>query len=197
MLRVQQNGIPSLKLTCTGYCRYDGLYSVCRVFDSDGNVTEVTPIGNEQYTFQLTRLPIQGICGENKYWNQVSICELCNKIGASKPCGVVKPLPKPDYHSLPGLSNESKGSGLKLQPRSHVKPYREPNPLHLPDLLLNEADRYCTKSSLAYHQFSEQMRLEQYYQACHYTNVLSSQMPIFDPYHSGYIQHDLNRGLPM
>jgi len=174
--------------------RYDGLYLVCKVFDSDGNATEVTPIGNEQFTFQLTRLPIQGTRGENKYWNQVSIYELCNKIRASKPFGVVKPLPKPDCDRLDRLSNESTGNGVKLQPRSHVKPFREPNPPHLPDLLLNKADRYCTKSSLAYHQFSKQMRLEQYNQACHYTNVLSWQLS--KPYQSGYIQHDLNRGLP-
>lgn len=175
----------------TVYYRYDGLYSVSKVFDSEGTVAKRTPTGKEQYTFLLTRLPSKiEISGENKYWNEVSICELCNKIKASKPSVDVIPLPKADCHRLSRLSNETKENGSRLQPRPHVKLPRQPNPPHLPDLLLNEPKQYCNHSS-------GDVRLEQYCQANHHTNIWPRQVPIFDLYHSGYMQHDLNWGLPM
>jgi hypothetical protein len=62
------------------FLRYDGLYAVTKVFDSDGIVTKVSPTGNEQYTFFLVRLGTH----DATFSNVLSTCELCSKINKDR-----------------------------------------------------------------------------------------------------------------
>lgn len=64
--------------------RYDGLYAVKAIWDSDGDETdEAPPTDGSQYTFLLTRypkLPADGAIDSDDIYNRISVQELWNEI---------------------------------------------------------------------------------------------------------------------
>ena len=64
--------------------RYDGLYSVDKMFDSEGFATKMFPTGNDQYTFFLVRLTNRRNDQDNKYTNEISTAELRSKINTNR-----------------------------------------------------------------------------------------------------------------
>jgi alkylated DNA repair dioxygenase AlkB len=73
--------------------RYDGLYTVCAMWDKDGNETDIyPPLNGAQHTFFLTRLPkkpLDIMMEKGLYYNRVGLQELWSEIqkkrGARKP----------------------------------------------------------------------------------------------------------------
>ena len=71
------------------YFRYDGLYTVTKMWDSDGNTTaDDIPVGGSQYTFYLERLPTTPmppfVAGQHKHYNLITVNELWKKIQIAK-----------------------------------------------------------------------------------------------------------------
>lgn len=110
-------------------CRYDGLYSVEKVYDSTGSVTLISPTdGNEQYTFFLVRLPTKSESHCSGYWNQICTNDLCHKISEGRLEGCIIPRPKPNYIQLPKLLHVPIKCERKdpMPKRSHGKLIRKP-----------------------------------------------------------------------
>jgi len=86
--------------------RYDGLYCVKGMWDSDGEETESAPTNTSKHTFLLTRCPkkpADGIVEEGVHYNRLSIQEVWSEI--QKRRGVRKPrvfqVPQPFMELLP------------------------------------------------------------------------------------------------
>lgn len=93
------------KIDINIFFRYDGLYSVAKVFDPEGLATTTSPIGNMEYTFFLVRLPERSDKQHIRYSNKISIAELCSKINKYRleEGAFVLSRPIPQYDQLPPL----------------------------------------------------------------------------------------------
>lgn len=111
--------------------RYDGLYAVRAMWDTQGNETESSPPTNgAKHTFFLTRYPknpVDGCVEEGMHYNKISIHELWNEIqkrkGVRKPRLFQVPVPFMDLAPIGDKSNLSRRrkENIKLPSEENLK----------------------------------------------------------------------------
>ncbi len=92
--------------------RYDGLYAVKAMWDTEGNETDLAPTGTSKHTFLLTRCPkrpVDGTFEAGMHYNRLSLQEVWNEVqkrrGVRKPRVFQVPQPFMDLHPIGHKSN--------------------------------------------------------------------------------------------